>query len=132
MTLSRSEPLNIIVNLKHFVLGQQMYFSALPIIKNKTVSEITFKTGPDTILSQFFFITIKNRKGDTLLQRYPISDLLTGKQTGMGTGSNVYTRKFNLFDVDSEKSFIEFFVTPAYSVAFVENQDIGTLHFTIN
>lgn len=103
-----------------YTTGGQLLLEPLPYLRKKQITGIVYYPGAGQD-EKTWFLTLKNHKGEMLIYRYPVSDILT---------TQTKQRLFNLFDVDTQKSYLEEFTNTPHS--FYPGVTIGTINFLTN
>jgi len=104
-TLERTTQIDAVVYNLPWASGQRLYLQTNVLTWGKRVKMISAKflgQGNENI----YALTIRNRNGIELITRYPLFDLFSYPQQ---TGNNYKPRLFDLYDVDTSTSFLEYF-----------------------
>jgi hypothetical protein len=104
-TLERTTQINAIVYNLPWAPGQRLYLQTNVLTYGKRVKMIAGK-----FLAQgnvnIYALTLRNRDGIELITRYPLFDLLSYPDQ---VGNKYKPRLFDLYDVDTANSFLEYF-----------------------
>ncbi|AXH73869.1 MAG: hypothetical protein [Bacteriophage sp.] len=103
-----------------YTTGGQLTLGPLPYLLGKQVTGLVYQAGPGQT-AENWMLTLKNKKGEILLFRYPCSDILT---------TQTKPRLFNLFNIDAQSSYLEEFTDTPHS--FQPGVLIGTITFQTN
>jgi hypothetical protein len=126
-TIERTQNYAVITNGNfsgggNYTTGQKMYLGPIPYLFGKNVKGLRW-THVHPNPANEWFITLVNRKGEKLLDQFPLYDLTL-------QADNVQPRLFNLYDIDSQKSYLEQFSSVIST--YLPGVTIGRIDFLTN